>query len=737
MINNSEFLEKEIPMYNPISQRFERISYWKEQKKRCIEGYWVGGKWMPGPLYFYVNFWSIQVGSKKGNAGKQIDRPWLRDIEWEKAYIFAEARGFSGFELDTEHTCNRLLEPKELQILKEEDLLDTYINYGLINSDDLTKTYVPARDYLRRIHSGDLGKPLYQNEAKNVLDLEARETGKSFWAAGGMIAHNFLFDGAYDYDLYLEAKLSNNFLTSQTVVGAIDSSFSGDLLKKFALGLEHLPGKVTYKNIEYPSPLTCETGGSLLSGKTFVSKERDTIKSNIKHVSFKDNPLAANGTRPSLACLEEVGFMSNIEETLGALKECVSQSGRQFGTIYMFGTGGLSKGIALNHVKTIFYRPDEYNCLSFDDVYENRGKICYFVPKHYGLNQFKEGENLVTNLEKADKFLNNELEKNKENKLAQAMELINNPRVPSHMFYTVEGMFFPTMDLKEAIGTLETNKKLLDSSYRGLFVQTPEGEFKWKHTDDLPIREYPFKATKTTQGCMELFELPVKNASGFVPDGLYLAGCDPVDDDDFSGSLQSMFIINKLTRRIVAEYTARHETAKEWWENARRLLMYYNARCNYENQKKGIYQHFENKNSLHLLCETPKILKEATLFNKAKLTGNKAIGTPASKGVNHWARTLINQWLLEPAYGNEDVYNLFTIRSPALLQELISWNPEANFDRISALGMVMILLEDKAKINVDPENKIETTADQLNKFLNPLLKYGTHSESLPLAKIKL
>ena len=26
-----------------------------EEKKRCIEGYWVGGVWMPGNLYFYVN----------------------------------------------------------------------------------------------------------------------------------------------------------------------------------------------------------------------------------------------------------------------------------------------------------------------------------------------------------------------------------------------------------------------------------------------------------------------------------------------------------------------------------------------------------------------------------------------------------------------------------------------------------------------------------------------------------
>ena len=733
MINNSEFIEKEIPNFNPISQHFERLSWWKEQKKRCIEGYWVLGKWMPGVLYFYVNFWSIQR-SGEGNIGKQIGRPWLRDLEWDKAYIYMEAKGFSGFELDEENTCNRLLEPNTRAYLENSGLLDVYINNGLIRKEDLGKKYVKAREYLRKIHDTNLGKALFQNEAMNVLDLEARETGKSYWASC-IIGHNFLFDGAYDYDKYLQAKFDKKYLTSQTVVGAIDAKYSKDLMDKFFLGFDNLPGRVEYKGVTYPSPLAVETDGSILSGKTFRSKEGDTVKSTIKHVSFKDNPLAANGTRPSLVCLEEVGFMDNIEESLGALKECVSESGRQFGTVYMFGTGGLVKGVALNNVKTIFYRPSEYNCLEFDDIYENRGKICYFVPKHYGLTQFKETENNITNWEKADRFLNDKLSQLKENKLAQAIELINNPRVPSHMFYTVEGMFFPTIDLKEALGSLETNRKELESTLKGFVTLNTLGETEWKTTGDKPIREYPFRINKNNQGCIEIFEPPIRNASGNVPPNIYYAGCDPVDDDDLSGSLQSSFIVNKLTRRIVAEYTARHETAKEYWENLRRLLMFYNARCNYENQKKGLYQYFETKNSVHLLCKTPDILNQVTITAKGKTQGNKSVGTPASKEVNHWARNLINQWLTEPMYGNEKVINLYHIKSVALLQELITWNPEANFDRISALGMAMIILEDRIKIVADEKNEIVTASDKLDKFLKPKTQYGSGIKNISIPKI--
>lgn len=713
-LDNSVFVLKEIPRFNPISQHFERLSYWKEQKRNCIEGYWNDGIWMPGILYFYVNFASILVASST-SSGKKLGRPWLRDLEWDKAYVYTEARGFSGFSNDLTYTCNRALMPGLKEQLIEDGLMEIFINSGYVREEDLDKEYIPAREYLKKKHDSNLGKALYQNEAKNVLDLECREGGKSYWGAA-MICHNFLFDGAYDYDDYMEKKANNEFLTSETLIGAIHTKYSGDLLAKFKLSFENLPGKEEYRGITYESPLKPLTEGSLAPGKTFKSLEKSLVKSKIHHVTFKDNPLAAAGTRFGLGLIEEVGFMDNIEEVLGALKECVSQSGRQFGTIYMFGTGGMNKGMALTYMKTIFYNPNEYNCLEFEDIYENKGKIGYFVPKHLGLNQFKEGKNKITNWKKADKFLNDSFASLKD-KYKQALELINNPRVPSHMFFTVEGMFFPSMDLKERLGQLETNRKELDSSLKGFVVMNDKGEYTWKHTDDRPIRDYPFKVTEISQGCIEIFEPPVRNANGEIPTGIYLAGCDPVDDDDFKGSLQSTFIVNKLTRKIVAEYTARHNTAKEYWENLRRLLIFYNAKCNYENAKKGLFQYFETMNSTYLLADTPRILKDMNITSKQKQLGNKAVGTPATEAVNNWARNLLKQWLIEPMFNNEDASNLFHIQSPALLTELISWNPDGNFDRISAMGMLVIILEDRVKINIDIDKPIVTHVDNLNTFL--------------------
>jgi hypothetical protein len=384
----------------------------------------------------------------------------------------------------------------------------------------------------------------------------------------------------------------------------------------------------------------------------------------------------------------------------------------------MFGTGGMTKGIAANYTKYIFYNPEEFNCLSFEDRWEHKGNIGYFVPKWRGLNQFKDLTNNTTDEVSAQNFITDQLDKVKDNKLKYAIQLINNPQVPSHIFFSTEGIFFPTMDLKFALNALETDAKKLNKTYKG-FVVPENGKMVWKNTNDKPIREYPHRASKSQQGCIEIFEHPVENDDGVIPDNIYIAGVDPVDDDDIFGSLQSTIIINRLTRRIVAEYTARHETAKEYYENLRRLLIYYNAKANYENAKKGLFQYFENKHSVYLLVPTPKILKDMAIISKNSLKGNKGYGTPAPEAVNNWHRNLSKEWLLEDAFGYEEegINNCYTIPSPAILQELLYWNPDGNFDRVAALGMAMILLEEKSKRPISIEKESDSGFKRFDNFL--------------------
>jgi len=386
MISNNNFLLEEIPKFHAISQHYDRSAFWKRQKQLCIEGLWVGGKWMPGTLYYYCNFHTIRF-EEEGAGSRKIGRPWLRDVEWEKAYVYEEALGFSGFSLDNVYTCDRRYGPEKEKALR----------FGWITPEQVAiKIYIPAREYLRKIHPVDLGKPLYTNQSKNVIDLEARGGGKSYWSSA-LILHNFLFDGAYDYERYLESKKAGTPLTSDTVVGAVESKYSDDLLKKVKIAMEHLPDKQLINNEIYPSPLFVGFSGSLASGKSLTSSGGSVIN----HRTFMDDPLAANGTRPNRAFLEEVGFLNNIIEVWGALESTQASSDYKNLVIYGLGTGGLSTHGAVTYTKEIFYNPEEFNCLSFEDVWEQKGRIGLFIPGTHTINKFKKGPDRITDVENA------------------------------------------------------------------------------------------------------------------------------------------------------------------------------------------------------------------------------------------------------------------------------------------------------------------------------------------------
>lgn len=59
--------------------------YWYEQRKRCLEGYTVGGVWITGEHYFYLNFCRIKVTNP--NGGEKLDFPSFNTMDY---YDFLE-----------------------------------------------------------------------------------------------------------------------------------------------------------------------------------------------------------------------------------------------------------------------------------------------------------------------------------------------------------------------------------------------------------------------------------------------------------------------------------------------------------------------------------------------------------------------------------------------------------------------------------------------------------------------
>lgn len=204
--------------------------------------------------------------------------------------------------------------------------------------------------------------------------------------------------------------------------------------------------------------------------------------------------------------------------------------------------------------------------------------------------------------------------------------------------------------------------------------------------------------------------------------------CDPYDmNESGTNSLGSVIIFKRFkageawTDVIVAEYSGRPATADEFYENVRKLLLFYNARCLYENEKIGIYQHFINKHCDYLLSDQPdKVI--AQIFRDSRV--NRKKGCHMTKQVRQYAEEKINEWLREEYEPGHP--NLERIYSEPLLEELIMNNGERNVDRVIALCMVMIYREELYQVKVQA-NKDENKQVQL--FEMPL--FGTQWWSEP------
>ena len=744
VVSNINFIH-EIETYHPMSIKYK--TYWKKMKRRCIEGHWYDGKWMPGPLYFYVNFGRIlmHVG---GSKTKTVGRPFLRDVEWEKSYVFLEAKGFSGFLDDKEITCSKFVE--EVQSLKGAEAADVLANYiyrkkitatEVVNPDRPSEEWTPKkyenpRWYIRKVHAKNLGKALYRNNASNVADLECRRIGKSYFAGVGMIEWNFLFDGATDYDDYLAALKRKEPFSSETLVGAIDAKYTKDLLSKVQLGLDNLPGSTTIEGQLFPSPLSKQYRGSFAIGKYVEAAHQVKMgggwqtkgsRSKIHNRSFADNPLAGNGTGPNLTVIEEFGFMNNLIPSLGALKDASYEGSDKFGVIWMTGTGGMGDAASISEAKSVFYDPNQFDCLAFEDIWEESGDIGYFVPYQMRMDEYRNKEGVIDQ-ESALVTINKKRDvlRGGKSKAAYYAELQNNPLTPAEAFMIDDSNIFPVAEMKEHLQWLKSNQH--DGFVKGqngelVWVQgTGKPELKW--VPDLKNKltpcSYPVRKEDNTQGCIQIWEHP-KQVGGAIPYGMYIAGTDPYDQDQAlsSASLGSTFIYKTfhtedgLYEWPVAEYSARPGTVKEHHENVRKLLMYYNARDLYENERNSLKMHFEHKNSLYLLAKTPEILK-ATEGSKVQ----RQYGTHMTSGIKTEIEIYTRDWLTEDR-GNGKL-NLHMVYSMPLLEELIQYNETGNFDRVISFMLTILhrLQNHKLKVQASTpkDDNIDTFFTRTNNF---------------------
>ena len=624
------------PNANPNSEYGKWV---RQERDRCWNGYVreSDGEWVTGPLYFYMNYCPI-IQSKIRKGTKQADRIVDFPEMWEGIYW--------------------------------------------------------RFHYMEQARSGGL----YNNFLGGNHGAELASRGKSkSYSMASILTHNFVLgenSTACEEIVSIATAYQKEYLTKDGVLNKFVSmaNFCAKHTqfprKRLKSSLQDMVWKMGYKDLE----LDIEKG----------------TQNSVLGVSSKDDESKLRGKRAAFIGIEEFGTFPRLIDLYNVMLPSVQEGDYVFGLMYLQGTAGDNESDFAG-AQEIMYNPRGYNMYALPNMYDknNQGKryFVFFFPGYINRKGCYNRDGVSDVVQALIEILMNRyrVKYNSTDPNTVIKTIAEVPITPAEAIVKTGVNMFPVTDLTERLGQLDSNPREYDDVYVGDLTINDSKEVEFKPTSGQPIREFPHKDNKI-EGAIEIYKLPEKDKSGRVFDNRYILGCDPYDDDESSTmSLGSVYVLDLWTDKVVAEYTGRPLFADDFYEICRKMCLFYNGRMNYENNKKGLFAYFSKMNCLYLLTDVLDFLKDKDMV-KGSSYGNKAKGTNATAAINAYARNLLRSWLLRPVpviqtIDGEDqevmIPNLYTLRSRALIKELILYNSEGNFDRISSMGMLMLLREDK------------------------------------------
>lgn len=603
------------------------LEYWREERKRCLTGYYAeDGDWISGYHYFYLNYCPILL---------------------VKESIITDAKGHS----------RKVVERKR----------------------DFPDFWDSDYDYYMAIE-------MAEREGKHLVVLKARGKGYSFKGASMLCRNYFLIKDSSSYAIASEME----FLTK------------GGLLSKTWEFMDFIDQNTAWAKKRQKINSKTHRRSSYLITDEFGVKSEKGYKSEIVGVSLKNDADKIRGKRGKLFLWEEGGKFPDLIKAWQITQPSVETNGVAFGLMIAFGTGG-EEDSDYEGLKELFLYPDGYNALPFKNIWDDGGGTCgFFVPEYVNMyGNDKDGHPLM------DKDGNTEYHLATRYALAQRDIVLKgaNDRnaidryIAEHPFNPLEaclqiaGNIFPKEELIRHLAYIRNSESLRNYKQAGELDFGINGKLTWTvATKPKDIVKYRLRSDDDKKGQTVIWEHPVDNP----PHGLYIAACDPYDHDQAatSDSLGSVFVYKRFQNFesyydiLVAEYTGRPNTVNEFYENVRKLLLYYNARLLYENEKPGLFAYFSNKHCEHLLADQPDIIRDIIKDS----TVQRKKGIHMSTGIKDWAELKVRDWLSEEYEPGKK--NLTKILSEPLLEELISYNRDGNFDRVIAFMLLMVFKEE-------------------------------------------
>jgi hypothetical protein len=472
------------------------------------------------------------------------------------------------------------------------------------------------------------------------------------------------------------------------------------------------------------------------------TKERRGRGSTIFTMSMSKDD-AASGEGLNRLYFEEAGKISNLSNAWSFSRESLKAGSFYRGIAIIFGTGGemttaSGKDGSSKPFSAMFYNPVAAEVASFKNIYEykeqkKKDNVCgYFVSdmwsnfgayikiggKNYNAidrqgNAYFWVAELALNKARAEKEPPNGTQK------AYNKYLTQRCKTPSEAFLITTGSYFNTADIIALRNSIKMSPGGFDKFRRkGDLVEKADGSVEFKIDIDgnyEPVISMDYD-NSNRDGCLLVYEFP-KVLYGEIPEDAYIITVDPIGKNNSGGSSLNAVIVLKTPKyaqyfgheRIVATYFGRKDVRPlDYLHNLLyKLSKFYNAKITFENdQDGGILNYFVKKNALMRLLPSPRMVTKRHLPNSKTLLREfgHSMASPRHKT---FGENYVNEWLdyrhpsrqavdeTGEVVRIEGKRNLDMLEDEFLIEQLIHYDREGNYDAVDALMGGIIQFEER------------------------------------------
>lgn len=646
----------------------EYFEFWKEEDRRCKYGYKVGGLWIPGRYYFYLNH-SIMSRVPDSVA----------------LAAYKEARDGKG----------KISKRTSEKIISFPKFMETQYEWSM---------------FRHIAWNGGSFMGITSPGGQHICATKTRGAGWSYIEAA---------DGCYNFN-FIPGSKSYYFAGTEAYL-------TGDgILTKVQPTLDWINETSPYwlQNRQKKNTLMHQKASYIDD----FGVEKGSMAEIIGQVV--DNPNKTRGKRGRKAVLEEGGSFPNLKSAAEILLGSLRDGSMYVGQMSVFGTGG-EEGPSIEGLEDMFYDPHSWDMIAFPNVWEegSESDSCgYFVPC-WRANMMMQDEDGNVDMVAAIQADDIERDKKKKSKDPKAIDRrkAEYPRNPAESFQRLTFNMFPIAEIDQQIKKLKHNTAVKALIRQGKLYRGEKGVEFVPDFEMRPVAEYPHKHDDDLSGCIVICERPFKDAGGSTPSEMYSLVIDPYYKEE-SQDLTSLFACyvikhynnyDPISEGLpVAWYIGRPQELRYAYEQAFMLADYYGG-CKLQSEiaggGQGIIDYARERQLLHRLESEPEMLHRKEYATPGK---NMSIFMNMPTEKKRLGLTYLADWCKHVRGHDENgnpILNIHRIYDIGLLQEMRRFNPEkGNFDRISAMIIAMFMLKEKV---AQAANVIEEDSNFYNREL--------------------